>query len=301
MPLNGTDREKVQQAANDFAKKLKLEKRMEVRLRELFTIITSDFAAFYAATGNVIDANNYSDDFRGIVSSQYRRTVKAFSKNIVKFLKKNKTNNKEKIIRDLRAIAGSTGVSIDDLINSLENSISRDTEAFIRTNVVSSVDSITRTTQKDLDKSVTKARQSLTDELGIDPTRRQIAATASVTFRQASFNRVGTISASTTQNAAEGSKQIERDNFLSTVNSIEAREAGVTPRKPGEVWITMGDSKVRDGSQSRFNHLSADFQEKKNGVFTVSNELLRFPSDRSLGASAGNTTNCRCSAVMVIE
>lgn len=301
MPLNGTDTEKVKAAANDFAKKLKLEKRMETRLRELFTVITADFAAFYASTGRVIDANNYSDDFRGILNAQYRRTAKAFSKTIVNFLRKNRNNLDEQIIKDLTVIASSRGITLVEAINILEDDIAIETEAFIRNNVGPSVVNITRTTQNDMERSIIKSREGLIEELGRDPTRRQIAAVASSTFRQASMNRVGTIAATTTQNAAEGTKQIERDNFLSTVNSIEAREAGVTPRKTEEVWITMGDSKVRDGSKNRFNHLSADFQVKENGVFTVSNELLRFPGDRSLGASAGNVINCRCSAVTTID
>lgn len=300
MPLNGTDREKVQTAADEFAKKIKLERRMKRQLNELYRIISSDFAAFYAATGSTLDANNYSDDVRGIVSSQYRRTTRAFSKSLVRFLRKNKNSTTEPIIQDLQKLAKSQGIPIEDLIANIENNITRNLEAFTRTNVINNVDSVVRTIQKDMDRSVVKSRRLLTDELERDPTRRELSRTSSSMFQQRSLSRVGTQAATTTQNAAEGTKQIERDNFLSTVNSVEARQAEVTPRKHEDVWITMGDSLVRDGSQG-FDHLSADFQVKQDGVFTVSGQLLRFPSDRSLGASDGNVINCRCSAVTTIE
>lgn len=64
-------------------------------------------------------------------------------------------------------------------------------------------------------------------------------------------------------------------------------------------WITARDSRVRSpATGSKFDHQKADGQVRKVGKpFRVSGEKLLFPGDRSLGASAGNIVNCRCTVV----
>lgn len=298
MPLNATEREKVQTAVNELAKKVKLEARMQTELRELFKIISVDFAALYSQTGAVPNAQTYAPDVRGIVSRQYRRVATAFTGSIVVFLREASKAEKEQIIKDLKLIADARLVTLDELIDELENNTTLKIGQFTAQRTDFDTASITRTTQKQLDKSVTKTRNILRDDLGREPTRQEIAAKASKDFRESSFNRVGTIAATTTQGAAEGIKQIEREEFLNVRNSFESVELGLGQIEPKDTWITQGDSFVRT---SPFNHLAADFQERENGVFNVSGQQLKFPGDRSLGASAGNTINCRCSAVTVIE
>ena len=58
-----------------------------------------------------------------------------------------------------------------------------------------------------------------------------------------------------------------------------------------KIWRTVGDERVRR------HHADADFQLRKaNEPFLVNGELLRWPGDTSLGASASNIINCRCTA-----
>lgn len=66
-------------------------------------------------------------------------------------------------------------------------------------------------------------------------------------------------------------------------------------------WITARDARVRSpATGSKFDHQKADGQVRKVGKpFGVSGEKLLFPGDRSLGASAGNIVNCRCTVVGV--
>ena len=298
MPLNTTQAEQVRVATNELAKKVKLEVRMQRELRELFLNMSIDLAALYALTGSVPNAQIYSADVRGIVLRQYRRTAKAFSGSIVAFLKEASKNEEEKITQALTAIAIARGITLAALIKEIDNVTKVQINNFIIDRTEQDVASITRTNQKVLETSVAKAKVKLKDELEREPTRAEIAASSSKTFRQASFNRVGTIAATTTQGGAEGTKEIERAAFFGVRNGFDALEIGLAPMEPQEIWLTQGDSIVRTGA---FNHLAADFQKKENGSFTVSGEKLKFPGDRSLGASAGNVINCRCSAVIVID
>lgn len=61
------------------------------------------------------------------------------------------------------------------------------------------------------------------------------------------------------------------------------------------IWSTALDEKVRGARPEEFNHRMAESQEVAiNEAYIVSNESLLFPGDSSMGASAGNTINCRC-------
>jgi len=57
-------------------------------------------------------------------------------------------------------------------------------------------------------------------------------------------------------------------------------------------WQTQGDSKVR------IAHQEADGQEVGiNDFYMVMGQMLMYPGDSSMGASASNVCNCRCSSV----
>ena len=62
-------------------------------------------------------------------------------------------------------------------------------------------------------------------------------------------------------------------------------------------WIDTGDARVRPaGKPSPFDHHHEDIgKQPLERAFLVSGEELMFPGDTSLGASAGNICNCRCS------
>lgn len=298
MPLNATQRAQVVTAEKELQKKRRLERRMKRELREIFGNMTRDFRATYLATGNIINAQDYADEIRAVVGSQYRRAANAFSLDIIKFLRNVSRNEAEQVIKDLTVIAEFRGITLNQLIDEMEAQTVTRTGVFIRRRTALDVASIVETTQKQLDQSIERATRELTEELGRPPTRSEIAVASSRLFRKRSNARTGTIAATTTQGGAEGAKDISRDVFFETRNGPDAREAGLQPIPNQDVWITQGDSLVRT---SPFNHRAADFQERENGVFTVSNEILKFPGDRSLGASKGNTINCRCSAVTVIK
>lgn len=300
MPLNSTQEEQVAVAINDLSKKLKLERKMIVELKQFFQVMSVDMRALYAQTGQELQAVTYADDLRGILLRQNRRVSKSFSNNVVKFLNDNIKNLEDPTIISLSGVARSKGITLEELILSIRDTITLEINRMVERNVIVSTAQITRTTQKEIGLSVLKAEGLLKEELGRDPTRREVAGSSSSIFKARSNRRTGTIAATTTQGAAEGAKHIEREVFKNTFQDLDARQDGVIPPKVTEVWLTQGDSLVRDGG-SGFNHLTADGQESENGIFTVSGQQLRFPGDSSLGATAGNILNCRCSAVTVIR
>lgn len=62
-------------------------------------------------------------------------------------------------------------------------------------------------------------------------------------------------------------------------------------------WVSAMDERMRTTPPNRFDHGVANGQQVKfNEPFIVSGQKLMHPADWSLGASAGNVINCRCSS-----
>ena len=85
---------------------------------------------------------------------------------------------------------------------------------------------------------------------------------------------------------------IARTEIISASNkgSLEgARDTGIPLRKE---WLATMDDRTRDA------HLGADGQKVLlDESFIVDGESMQFPGDFTLGASAGNVINCRCSQI----
>lgn len=277
-------------AANDLAKKLKLERRQIIELRELFRNMSADMFAFVSETGSAPSARVYEDDLRGILAKQGRRTSDAFSGRVVDFLEDSPED--EQIIVDLAAIAAISGILVADLLAKLRNDVRRTGQAFIADQVTTDTRLITRTNQAEMDAAVASARASIIED-GRQPTNREVARISSSDFRNRGFARSPTIAATFTQKIAEGIKDIERDEFFSARNGIPAVVADVPQLKEEEVWITVGDEVVRT------SHVDADLDEKQGAGWVVQGELLRFPGDPS--GSASNIINCRCGIELTID
>ena len=301
MPLNQTNEEVAQKAIDELAFKVRLESQFKRDLIRFFRRMSADLRDTLANTGGSISAESYQRELQRMLSVHYRRVERAFTSEITNFIRDNINNVDELIIQDLQKIANARNKTIRQLLNDMRNNIKFDLQQFNNVNVAQDTINITRTNQKEIDRAILKAENQLKEEIGDMFSNTQLARLSSANLTNANLSRVGTIAATTTQKIAEGTKQIERDNFLEVVNSVNARQAGVEPRQPEEIWVTQGDDLVRAGKGTPFNHRAADFTKKENGVFIVSNETLRFPGDSSLGASLGNIINCRCSAVTRIE
>lgn len=289
MPLNATDAERQATANADLAAKIRLEPPMERELRSWFTQISKDLEAFYATTGQVPDAEIYLPELMGILNRQYRRVDSEFSGSITDFLRE--ADEDDPTVMILTGFAADNGMSFAELVDTMENQVTVAEQEFFVTNATQDAANITSTTQKDLDVSIIFGTLFLIDQGIPNPSRNQVAKQSRKEFTRMSRSRPATIATTVTQKAAEGVKQIENDVFFANRN----RGAAIPLRKQ-EFWITRGDEVVREA------HVIADNQEKNlNGVFVVGGEQLKFPGDTSLGASAKNVINCRCSSVLVID
>ena len=301
MGLNSTQEEQVAKAELELVLKNRLEVNFRKDLNRMFRVIAADLAKTIVTTGGTVSATAYTPRTQLILDKHFKRTQRAFSKEIINFLAANKNKLTETVIRDLTAIAKANGKNINHIIDKLKRDTQIDLTTFRNASVAESANIITRTTQKEIDKAVSKSVSQLTEELGREPTNKEVAKASRANFLRRSSGRSNMIAATEVQKAAESTKQIERDNFLGARNNSTATQLELEPIEPKEVWVTQADSLVRAGDGTVFNHLAADGQAKIGGVFTVSGQVLGFPGDTSLGASAGNVINCRCSSVTVIE
>lgn len=299
MPLNTTDAEQLQTAANDLAEKIRLERRVTIELRELFREMTTDLAANVELTGEAQNAQIYADDFLGILSRHGRRVSSAFSGRILDFLEPQFNepleDTEDDMIVVLLLLAGALGVTAPELIRTMRATVRTSVQAFNSTQAATDTRIITATNQRQLDSAVASATVTLEEELEIRPTNVVIAALAARTFLRSSFNRANIISISFTQKIAESTKNIERQVFFNVRNGFNAIAQGIPLAKEVEMWQTQEDDRVRVG---RFNHVAANRQVKESGFFTVSGEQLAFPGDPN--GSVGNILLCRCSAIVVI-
>lgn len=141
-------------------------------------------------------------------------------------------------------------------------------------------DLILDTAQSDLNAAISQV-------INEDPTLSQevVGATAAALYAQKIPGKANTIAMAETQNAAEGIKAIEA--------SFVIGQPDVNGRKQ---WRTVLDERTRPA------HARADRQVQNVGEpYIVGGELLSRPGDSSLGASASNTINCRCSSIIIIE
>jgi hypothetical protein len=182
---------------------------------------------------------------------------------------------------------------------------------------------IDETTEKDDRMAMERARQALADEGVRSPTERQLRIAAGSIFMRLSNGRLSSIANSETQSTVEGQRRVittEAQAELRDVIMDEDRERaqelwedsrdytsytikerlGTTDAvvlltllaMSQKMWQTMGDSLVR---MHPYNHQEANGQKVGvNDPFIVSGQLLMYPGDSSLGASIGNTINCRC-------
>ena len=302
MPLNGTDSQQVKKAAEELASKRNLEAQFIRDLNRVFKVMGADLLNTVANTPGTINANIYINDIKRVLETNYTRVQKRFSSELFKYLWANRSNLKESFISDLSKIAEARNVTTSDLLKLLKRNTQKGLLAFKEFNVTTSTDAIITTTQKEVERAIKSAEVFLTDKHGENNfSRAQLAKATRSAFIARQNIRSKLIAATETQKAAEGAKQIERDAFLAIRNGNTAKELNLPLAELIERWVTQGDSLVRDGSNTIFNHLEADGQLKENGIYIVSGERLRFPGDNSLGASLGNTIRSRCSSIIVIK
>lgn len=179
------------------------------------------------------------------------------------------------------------------------------------------------TTRKNIKESYEEARQALVEEGNNNPSMMALNPVAKKYFKRKANGRKSGIALTETQQTYEGlrnkaitigneemEKAIENEDkeYAEELALMMGSETGDQVVKefddedsaalllllalPKKQWRTVGDNKVRA------DHVEANGQTRLiTEPFEVGGEYLMFPGDVSMGASAGNVANCRCTAV----
>lgn len=256
-------REQAAEAVRQYRLKLERERIFLPSIRSLFNRISNDASNFYAASGNLLDAREFEDEWQNII----RRNA-------------NITNQK---------FTGSTFDPVG-LTAILTVALTR----LARSQSINSAAAITATNQIDIADSFARADFEVAQQGFILPQRQRnllVARTGKVNLRTAFNGRARTVASSETQLAAESSKLTEARFYSGEIVIPEQTEVA-EKKSIVKKWITVGDDKVRPAHMA-VNGITVGSDE----FFIVKNEQLRHPGDRQSGASLENVINCRCTAL----
>lgn len=242
--------------------KISLENKLKPKLTTIFNVMANEFK-LSIATNNSIRGFKYKSQFESILIDHYKKTQKLFRK-----------------------------INIKQDEDELEDEILLALLLWAEKQKDLSSNHIIETTQKNFDESINEARRALLEEGNTTFTQRELALVATVILKRKLKNRINIISMVETQAASESTKLIEEFSSagLNPKNVVNNHYDGTTDKT--KTWYTVGDKRVRPA------HRAVDGQTVKiNEPFIVKGEQLMYPGDTSMGASFGNVSGCRCSAV----
>jgi hypothetical protein len=266
-------------ADQQYGMKLAYEPSFQSRLKKKFNKLATDVGTYYALTGLEFDAGLYYTTFYDLLTKEYKHITATFGNRLME----DDVNNSA-VAEGVAKIADNRNSTVDEQLALMMAVKDEKVQKFIVQSVTKSTGQITETNQKQIGESIQEALSASTVESPM--TQKEVGVVVTENMNKKTASRSATISATETQNATEGSKAIEAEtlnNYLIgfgvTVNTIKQ-------------WITKGDQKVRP------THRSANGQVRNIGEpFHVGSSLMQEPRDESLGASAGETINCRCVAL----
>lgn len=156
---------------------------------------------------------------------------------------------------------------------------------------------ITDTSKRQAAAALELAKTNRLSTSVVSVTEMDIASDTGAFFRTHVNGRSVGISRLNTNAPAEAAKLTK----IQVIRGEQPSLAGGGSSSGTKDWSNMGDSSVRDGSETGFNHIDAEQTVQMNESFRVSGQRLRFPGDTGQGASIGNVINCRCSATYDIR
>jgi len=257
-------------ARRDLVRKLALENQLKRDLNKINNKIVDGTIRRFNDSGLAYDASLAEEDLTNVLNDHYENTSDVFSDQISSVLPS-----------DIAVTAAETALVQTALAG------------YFVARAVEQAQIITATNQRNISDSIQGAGETR-DEQGEPLSRRDQAREAGARTSRKLKQRQQGIATTETQQAAEVSKATEAEILVGKQASIIAGSP-IFASVPKE-WVTVGDEKVR------FAHVRADSQTVDlSKPFTVGGELLRYPGDTSLGASAGNVINCRCSSIYQAE
>lgn len=270
MPITKQQFNKLaKQAAEDYAKKLKLEPELSKQLKPFFDGILKDFNEYYAKHSAAIGLNNYQNELEKILNDHHIKVGNIFSDNLRSILG-NPTNNQ-----------------------AIQTKINANVKGFAaqRSHLMSHT--IINTTRNNMEVSI-KDAEVISALSETELSKSKIADVATNLLKDKFAGRIPLISTTETQASAENGKVTEYDTMVQADAEIDGEK--VKEMTNMKIWIAILDDHTREA------HAEADAQEvQADEPFEVDGEELMFPGDDSMGASEGNLINCRCSLQYFVE
>lgn len=252
--------------AEELAFKLRLERPLAPKIRNIFRQMGKNLAVVYTETGIPLNAAEYHDDFVAVLKPTYVKAAKGVG---------------DQIRENIKSYFG-------PVENKQEAIVSANIREFVDTQPVQAANEITETNQKQINESLTKVITDAALE-GEELSQAEIGERAGKDFTDTNLYRGDLIAETEVQNAVEGSKFTELETILAL--SLVIGGVSITDRVKRE-WVTVLDTKTRD------SHVRADGQrvEGTHTPFRVGSSLMKYPGDSSLGAPVKEIARCRCGA-----
>jgi len=296
---------------------IKLEEQFAPKVRKMLTDMGQDVASIYISTRTIIPLDNYRPQMITLLRDHYRRVIPKFGY----FLRDRIAGSKSK--RELMH------KFVHWVLNKKNIDDDFDTESvvYINNHSENQADIIIGNQQNVAEDNINKALISLlllmgTPESQIAPVlqldrqgRRSILENmvdSNVTFSQerknrelrrlinrenrlSAVSRSNAIALTETNNSINFAMETETELAQNDPETIAAGAAvGVAVANLQKEWVAVLDSRTRP------THVAADGQVVGiNENFVVGGYQMRFPTDSSLGAPAGEIVNCRCKSIIV--
>jgi len=277
MLFNATEAEEEAQADEDLKNKLALELLLTPKIRLILDDVATDSEAIYARTGYIITGESWQKRVETTLRSHYDVVQDAFGMQASEVMGADKEGGA--IYALIAAYAARRSMTRREALAELDRINAGMLNEWAIENARKRAGWITATTTNELDVAYSDATLLMPQDASRDAVAREGASA----FRRANAPRAEIISATETQAAAEAAKRIDLD---------AAAIFAAAQIKAKKTWRTRGDDRVRPA------HAAANGQTLGvDDPFIVMGQRLQYPGDSSLGATAANVCNCRCSAI----
>ena len=273
---------RTRRARRNLALKLMLEATFRSEVITYFNKITRLFKDRYSTVIAPLTHYDINEMTQDLLSKQYKRANKLFRDEMRLYLFPEKTFTVEEKKQD------------EENRKKIDETMAAASILFISKQKQERAGLLDSTTIDNMNDAIIEAdNEASASEVTL--TKEEILALTTIKLKRKFKGRTDTIAITETQFASESTKGMEASVVSSNGNippDTVATSILVTITQAVKTWATMGDDRVRPA------HIAADGQRQfLTDPFVVGGELLPYPGSSALGASAGNTVRCRCSAL----
>ena len=264
----------------------------------MFNKISGESGILYLSNGSIMNMSKYDDDIRKILVRHYKLVFKEFPSPVDIDFKNSLTNSmiqtqQDEYINDradqsTQQIRETTQKRWQKAIDSallllLTGRDTTDTED--NREVISNVEIGDDFIGNDVTQDPFVSGQSTEDQSR--DKRDAVVALAVKKFNSGNSSRSRIIANTETQSSSESNKHIIAETLLTTAGIVST---------VNKMWMTILDGR------ERASHNVANGQIRPfNSPYIVQDQLLMYPGDISINATADNVINCRCGSMLIIK